>query len=252
MAANTITSSRGNFSEPRLYLKITLMFQPASVKAILDTPNSGRLQFARHMRHLERDILRMGALVEKSFRLSHQALFFRDLAAAQELPILDKQIDSFYRKIESDCATIMTLQAPVAQDFRCLSAFMQLVRDLERIGDYAEDLAEIAVKNFSYPPDPLLPEIAIMSLHAQGMLATSLVALADLDEINGQHIKELDDFVDDAYERLYEALAQQKDVPGVVEPILLLGLAIRYLERMADHATNIGQRVAYIVTGQRN
>lgn len=228
------------------------MFQKTSVKAILYTPNSGKLQLARHMRRLERDILRMGALVEKSFRLSHQALFSRDLTAAEELPLLDKQIDNFYRKIESDCAAIMTLQTPVAQDFRCLSAFMQLVRDLERIGDYAEDLAEIAIKIFPYSSHPLLPEIAIMSLHAQAMLATSLVALADLDEINGQHIKELDDFVDDAYERIYQALAHQKDVPGVVEPILLLGLAIRCLERMADHATNIGQRVAYIVTGQRN
>jgi phosphate transport system protein len=165
---------------------------------------------------------------------------------------MDKQIDRFYKQIESDCAAIMTLQAPVAQDLRCLSAFMQLVRDLERIGDYAKDLAEIAVKIFSYPPHPCLAEIAMMSHHAQAMLATSLVALADLDEVGGRSIKQLDDAVDSAYEHLYQTLAYQKDVPGVVEPILLLVLVIRHLERMADHATNIGQRVAYIVTGQRH
>jgi len=205
----------------------------------------------RAIKRLERDVLRMGALVEQSFRLSHEALFNRDLTAAEQIRRLDKKIDRFYRQIEVDCATIMSSQAPTDQESRCLSSFMQLVRDLERIGDYAKDLAEIAMKIFPYPPHPTLGEVAIMSDHAQSMLATSLVALADLDEISGRRIKLLDDTVDDAYKKLYRNLAQQKDFPGVVEPILLLTLAIQCLERMADHATNIGQRVAYIVTGQR-
>ena len=145
----------------------------------------------------------------------------------------------------------MTLQSPVAQDLRLLSAFMQLVRDLERIGDYAQDLTEMGVKLLQYPPHQAIAEIALMSEHAQLMLATSLVALADLDPTAGKRVKELDDTVDDAYERIYTALASQKDIKGVVEPILLLGLTIRHLERMADHATNIGQRVTYIVTGKR-
>lgn len=193
----------------------------------------------------------MGALVENSFRLSHQALFFRNLAAAEELPLLDKQIDHFYRQIELECAALLTLQAPVAQDLRLLSAFMQLVRDLERIGDYAEDLAEIAIKLFPYPPHQCVPHIEVMSHHAQAMLAASLVALADLDAEAGLAVKRLDDAVDDAYKTVYQTLATQRDIKGVVEPILLLALVIRHLERMADHATNIGQRVAYIVTGQR-
>lgn len=222
------------------------------MKAVVYSPNPDRSQLARAIRRLERDVLRMGALVEQSFRLSHQALFARDLIAAAELPRLDKKIDRFYKQIESDCTVIMTMQAPTAQDLRCLSAFMQLVRDLERIGDYAKDLAEIAIKIFPYPSHDSLPEVAIMSHHAQAMLATSLVALADLDAAGGRSVKRLDDAVDDAYDRLYHTLAFQRDVQGVVEPIVLLALAIRCLERMADHATNIGQRVAYIVTGQRS
>ncbi|MBF2063810.1 MAG: phosphate signaling complex protein PhoU [Calothrix sp. C42_A2020_038] len=214
--------------------------------------NPEQSQLTRDIRRLERDVLRMGALAEKSFRLSHQALFARDLAAAEELPHIDKKIDAFYRQIELDCTLIMTCQAPTDRDLRCLSAFMQLVRDLERIGDYAKDLGEIAVKIFPYPPHRLLSEIAMMSHHAQAMLATSLVALADLDEVNGRSIKYLDDTVDNAYERVYNALAQQRNIIGALEPYLLLGLAIRCLERMADHATNIGQRVAYVVTGQRS
>lgn len=213
--------------------------------------NSERVQFDRALRRLEQDVLRMGALVEQTFRLSHQAMFAQNLEAAKAIAPLEKQIDKYYREVELECATLMTLQAPVAQDIRILSAFMQLVRDLERIGDYAEDLAEIAVKLFSYPSHDCLPEIEVMSHHAQAMLANSLAALVELDANAGQAVKQLDDEVDHAYETLYQRLAYQRDIPGVVEPIVLLVLAIRHLERMADHATNIGQRVTYIVTGHR-
>lgn len=218
-------------------------------------PKANRLvvnQLERSLRRVQQDVLRMGTLVEQSFRLSHQALFEQDSDAVQRISHIEKQIDIYYRQIESDCATLMTLQAPVAQDLRLLSALMQLVRDLERIGDYAEDLSEMAVKLMKYPPHQALDDIAQMSEHAQLMLATSLVALADLDPSAGARVKELDNIVDDDYDRLYDVIAFQKDVPGVVEPILLLGLTIRHLERMADHATNISQRVTYIVTGKRN
>jgi phosphate transport system protein len=221
---------------------------------VSDLPKTTPLEnkhFERSLKKIQQNVLRMGALVEQSFRMSHQCLFERNIAAAQKIIYLDKRIDRYYRQIELDCATLMTLQAPVAQDLRCLSALMQLVRDLERIGDYAQDLTEMAVKLVKYPTHSCINEIAEMSEHAQLMLATSLVALADLDLNTAKSIKQLDDTVDDAYESLYEKLAYQKDFPGVVEPILLLGLIIRHLERMADHATNIGQRVVYIVTGER-
>jgi phosphate transport system protein len=78
------------------------------VKAVLYNPNPERPQLARAIRRLEQDVLRMGALVEQSFRLSHQALFARDLTAAEELPRLDKKIDRFYKQIESDCLQLRT------------------------------------------------------------------------------------------------------------------------------------------------
>jgi phosphate transport system protein len=214
--------------------------------------NSKANQLQRSLRKVQQEVLRMGTLVEQSFRLGHQSLFEGDLDAIPKLLSLEKQIDIYYRQIESDCATLMTLQAPVAQDLRMLSASMQLVRDLERIGDCAQDLSEMAVKLMKYPPPEILPEIAQMSEHAQLMLSTSLVALADLDPSAGARVKEYDDIVDDAHDRIYDAIAMQQNVPGVVEPVLLLGLIIRHLERMADHATNISQRVTYIVTGKRN
>ncbi|MEB3336117.1 MAG: phosphate uptake regulator PhoU, partial [Leptolyngbyaceae bacterium] len=85
----------------------------------------------------------------------------------------------------------------------------------------------------------------------RAMLAMSLAALSDLDAESGLGVKAKDDAVDSDYESLYNLLAHQRNIQGVVEPIVLMVLVIRHLERMADHATNIGQRVAYIVTGQR-
>jgi phosphate transport system protein len=213
--------------------------------------SSARSQFKRELKRLERDVLRMGALVENSCRLSHRALFDRELSAAEAVSKLDRKIDKFYREIEAHCLLLMTLQAPAAQDSRLLGAFMQLVRDLERIGDYAKDLAEIAVKLFPYPQHSCMPIVEKMSLQSQAMLSISLGTIIALDAEAGQNMKEQDSAVDETYETLYQTLAYQRDYQGILEPILLLTLAIRHLERMADHATNIGQRVAYIVTGHR-
>ncbi|MBC6473428.1 MAG: phosphate signaling complex protein PhoU [Hormoscilla sp. GM102CHS1] len=222
----------------------------------MDAPVPGprvitRTSLARQLRSLQGDVLRMGSLVEKSCWLARKAICDRDLAAAKEIAVQDKQIDRFYRQIELNCVSTMALQAPVTQDLRLISALMQLVRDLERIGDYAKDLGEIAVKLFAYPPHKCMGKIQVMLDRTQAMLAMSLRALSDLDAQAGLEVKVKDDWVDSDYLIIYNELANQKDLQGVVEPTMLLVLVIRHLERMADHATNIGQRVAYIDTGQR-
>jgi phosphate transport system protein len=221
------------------------------VNKLLDTSSSTRVQFERQLKRIQRDVLRMGALVENSFWLARQALFERNLEAPSQISLQDKQIDQFYRQIEQDCVTLIALQSPVAQDLRLLSAMMQLVRDLERIGDYSEDLGEIAILLFPYPVPADMDQVKRMCDRCRAMLALSLAALSDLDAETGLAVKVRDDAVDLDYETLYHSLSQQKNIQGVVEPIVLLVLVIRHLERMADHATNIGKRVAYIVTGQR-
>lgn len=209
-----------------------------------------RSQFERQVQAIQKDVLRMGALVEQSCRLAHTALFSRDLSVVDTLSSQDKEIDRFYKQIEVQCLQLIALQSPVASDLRLIGTLMQLVRDLERIGDYAEDISEVAVKLFPYPVAPYMSEIEHMSDLCQGMLALSLSALIQLDAEAGLQVKVEDDAVDDCYDRLYDVLASQSP-PDSTEPLLLSMLVIRSLERMGDHATNIGQRVAFIVTGQR-
>ncbi len=210
-----------------------------------------RIHFERQLKRIQRDVLRMGALVESSCTMAGQALFEGDLSAPDQIIFQDKQIDRLYKQIEIDCVNLIALQSPVAQDLRLLSALMQLVRDLERIGDYAKNLGEVAVRLFPYPVSPHMGQVRLMFDRCRAMLAMSLVSLSNLDAASGLEVRDKDDAVDLDYETLYTLLTQQSDVKGVVEPIVLLVLLIRHLERMADHATNIGKRVAYIVTGQR-
>jgi phosphate transport system protein len=214
-------------------------------------PQPTRNEFDRQLLRVQRDLLRMGALVENSCVLAREALCDRNLDAAQKLDSHDKQIDQFYRQIELDCMHLFTLRTPAEAELRRIGAFMQMVRDLERIGDYAEDIGEVAIKLFPYPAHPLLGRIQTMIDRCRSMVAMSLVALSDLDAESGLDIKQKDDAVDADYEALYELLACQQHFSGPLEPTILLVLVIRYLERIADHATNVGKRVAYIVTGER-
>ena len=200
---------------------------------------------------LQRDVLRMGALVESSCLLAREALCDRNIDAAKSLKKHDKQIDQLYRQIEVDCINLITLEAPVTRDLRLVSALMQMIRDLERIGDYAKDIGDVSLKLFPYPPHAAMDQVQIMLDRCRSMVALSLLSLSELDAEAGIEIKEKDDVVDDDYERLYDLFVQTTATGSNVEPTVLLVLVIRYLERIADHATNIGRRVVFVVTGER-
>ena len=202
------------------------------------------------MTRIQRDVLRMGALVETSCLLAREALCDRNIDAAKRLKKHDKQVDQLYRQIEVDCINLITLEAPVTQDLRLVNALTQMIRDLERIGDYAKDIGEVSLKLFPYPVHGAMDQVQVMLDRCRSMVALSLLSLSELDVDAGNEIKEKDDVVDDDYERLYD-LFVQSPMPGSVEPTVLLVLVIRYLERIADHATNIGRRVVFVVTGER-
>ncbi len=220
--------------------------------ATVDISQPARSAFERQLLRVQRDLLRMGALVENSCVLAREALCDRNIESAQSLGSHDKHIDQLYRQIELDCMHLLAQQAPEEEDLRRLGAFLQMVRDLERIGDYAEDIGEVALKLFPYTVHPMMGRVQTMLDRCRSMVAMSLIALSDLDAESGLEIKQKDDSVDADYDELYDLLVHQNDIQGSIEPTVLLVLVIRYLERIADHATNIGKRVAYIVTGERN
>ncbi|MDG2992339.1 phosphate signaling complex protein PhoU [Candidatus Synechococcus calcipolaris G9] len=209
-----------------------------------------RSQFEQQLQRVRADLLRIAALVEGSCSLAHEALIKRDLVAADKIAPRDEEIDRLYRQVTSDCMTILSLQAPVATDLRFLTSLLHISRDLERIGDYAVEIGQFSTKLFAHPPAPYLPRIETMFNRCQTMLAMSLTALTEMDTEAGQLLLERDDAVDADYESVYNSLCHQSYSPGTIEPNLLLLLTVRNLERIADHAANIGRRVNYIVTGE--
>ncbi|MEL6129725.1 MAG: phosphate signaling complex protein PhoU [Cyanobacteria bacterium J06636_28] len=201
---------------------------------------------------IQRDVLRMGALVESSCLLAREALCDRNIDAARNLKQHDKKVDQLYRQIEVDCINLITLESPVTRDLRLVSALMQMIRDLERIGDYSKDIGEVSLKLFPYPTHEAIGQVRVMLDRCRSMVAMSLLSLAELDADAGREIKRKDDVVDDDYDRLYDIFVQTPVSGSSVEPTVLLVLVIRYLERIADHATNIGRRVVFVVTGERH
>jgi phosphate transport system protein len=209
-----------------------------------------RTHFEQQVNQVHDDVLRMGALVEQSCHLARQALAELDLEAPNLIDENDHLIDRYYRQIEQGCLRLVALQSPVGRDLRILSTLMQVVRDLERIGDYAKDVGELTVRLFPYLPHPAREPVTLMLERCRSLLALSLQALADYDADLGRSIKRRDDAVDQDYAQLYERLVYDSDYQRGIESTVLFALIIRYLERMADHATNVGQRVAFIETGQ--
>lgn len=214
-------------------------------------PSTIRQSLDRKLIRVQRDVLKMGALVENSCLLAREALCNRDLEAAKKIPIQDKEIDMLYRQIEVDCTLLLNLEAPVTQDLRLVSAFMQMVRDLERIGDYSKSIGSAAIKLFPHPVHECMGDIGTMLDRCRSMVALCLRSLSELDPEAGIELKNKDDVVDDDYDRIYNQLVNTTVVSGTVEPIVLMVLVIRALERIADHATNVGKRVSYVVTGER-
>lgn len=220
-----------------------------------DTPKEAYFPISRpgldrKITRVQRDVLKMGALVENSCLLAREALCDRNLESAKKIKPQDKRIDQLYRQIEVDCTNLINLEAPVTQDLRLVSALMQIVRDLERIGDYAKTLGSAAIDLFPYPAHDCMGEIEVMLDRCRSMVALCLRSLSELDPEEGYSIKRKDDLVDDDYDRIYNRLISER-CEGSVEPVVLLVIIIRALERIADHATNVGKRVTFVITGER-
>ena len=129
---------------------------------------------------------------------------------------------------------------------------MQMVRDLERIGDYTKTIGNSAIKLFPHPVHECMTDIETMLDRCRSMVALCLRSLSELNPDAGLELKRKDDIVDNDYDQIYQQLISIPPTGESVEPIILMVLVIRALERIADHATNVGKRVTYVVTGVRS
>jgi phosphate transport system protein len=212
-----------------------------------------RENFERQLGSLEDRILALGSLVENALVESVRVLKYRDMKRGRRLIADDRQINEQRYEVEADTVALIATQQPIAGDLRALTAILEIVTELERIGDYAKGIArinELIGEQVLIKPIVDLPR---MAEEAQDMLHQALDAFVRRDLELARVIPERDELVDDLYKQVYrELIALVIAQPSRIEQSNYLLWAAHNLERAADRVTNICERVVYTITGEMN
>ena len=210
-----------------------------------------RTGFDRELRKLQDEVLLLGSMVENSIRRALDALNRRDLDAASRVVQEDDAIDRKRFEIEERCINLMATQQPIAGDLRVLVTMLHISVELERMGDYAEGMAKISLMMGDEPPIKPLIDIPLMADKATDMLRRGLDALVQRDTAAAFKVCDDDDEVDSLYDQVYrDLLAYMIDDPKTIQRATYLLWVAHDLERIADRATNVAERVIFLVTGK--
>ena len=209
-----------------------------------------RSDYERDLSSLQADLAEMAAHVEQATRRALNALENQDLQLAQQIIDEDDHIDQLQDNLEDKCVTMMATQQPTAIDLRALMSAVHIAVELERMGDYAEGIAKICLRIGDQPLLKPLIDIPRMADLALTMLSESLQSHANRDEWQARKICQDDDAVDDLYNQIYrELLTYMLQDPRNIERATYLLWVAHDLERIADRATNIAERVMWLVSG---
>lgn len=213
---------------------------------------STRQSYNQELESLRQEILKMGTQVESAIGQAIMSLTKQDLEMAKLVMAGDDDIDQLESEIEDKCMLLIARQQPLARDLRIIGTGLKITTDLERVGDHAFDIAKITLSIGKQPLIKPLVDIPRMSELAQKMLKDSLNAYINLDITLAEQVCADDDAVDELYHQTFrELLTYMMEDPTNIKQATQLLFVARYLERVADHATNIGEWVIYLVTGQR-
>ncbi len=210
-----------------------------------------RADFDRNLKGLQEDLLALGGLVEQAIAKSMEALKNHDLQASREVVAEDDLIDRKRIDLEDECIDLIATQQPIAIDLRTLMSVMHISVELERMGDYAEGIGKIGLLLADEPPLKPLTNLSLMAEKATEMLRHSLDALLSRDADAAMQVCRDDDEVDALYDQVYQELLADmiQDSRSIQRATYLLWVA-HDLERIADRATNIAERVIFLVTGK--
>ena len=210
-----------------------------------------RADFEMNLTLVQEEIIQLSSMVEKAIYKSVDALKKRDVEASQQVIDEDDLIDLKQQALEERCIELIALESPIAGDLRILISAMMIANELERMGDYAEGIAKISVSMGNLPPLKPLIDIPRMAEKAVVMLRNSTQAFISRDVDLASNVVASDDEVDDLYNQVYrELLTYMLEEPGSIHRATYLLWVSHDLERVADRATNIAERVIYLVTGQ--
>jgi phosphate transport system protein len=209
-----------------------------------------REAFHKELESLDQEIVRMGALVERSAQMATTALVEADTDLAQRVRDGDQEIDDLYLDIEKRSLALLAQQAPVAGDLRLIVAILRVINDLERSGDLAYNIAKLVqIEDFREPGLKTVRSlVAEMGAVASQLTKAAIDAWICKDECLAADIDLEDDKLDDLHAQLIEKLVELRG-QDTLAPAIRLAMVGRYFERIGDHAVNVSERVRYFVTG---
>ena len=210
-----------------------------------------RAAFDRTLEAVRDDVLRLGALVEDALERAGRALTERDPDLADRVRWDDANVNELQRQINTEITTTIATQAPVARDIRELLALYHAAAELERMGDYATNIAKLAQQLASEPEIPMLRQLPRMEQLCREQLRAAMRALVDIDEEAARAVCARDDEIDHLYSSVYEdTMALMTVAPDRVRQATHMLFAAHHMERLGDRVTNIGEDVVYLATGQ--
>ena len=204
----------------------------------------------RQINQLLDEVIVMGSMVEEAINASVESLKKRDIESARRIYIGDQQINEKRYEIENQCLTTIATQQPMATDLRMMAAIMEIITELERIGDYAKGIARINMLMSDEPLVKPLIDIPRMAEIGLDMLKRALDAFLKQDAEAARKIPSEDDIVDALYNQVYrELLTHMMADPSTIDQSNYLIWVAHNLERMSDRVTNICERIVFIATG---
>jgi phosphate transport system protein len=209
--------------------------------------------FDKELEELHLELIKMGSLVEESIDNTILALKKQDVELARRIFKNDDIIDDLERKIERICMNLIATQQPLAKDLRTISTALKIITDMERIADHSSDIAEITIRMANEKYIKPLIDIPKMADLAKIMVNKSIDAYIKQDIDLAQTVCNSDDEVDNLFSKItLELINIMKNNSEAIEQAIDFMLIAKYLERMADHATNIGEWVIFNVTGNHD
>ncbi len=208
--------------------------------------------FDRDLREIQAEIMKMGGLVEEAILESARALAARDPELAEKVRRRDREIDALEARINEEAARVIALRQPAASDLRTLLTVIKIAGNLERIGDYAKNLAKRTAVLVNMPDIEGAPRaIRRMAKEVEQMLKDALDAYMRHDAALAEEVRQRDHEVDQMYNALFrEFLTFMMEDPRRITPCMHLHFIAKNIERMGDHVTNIAEQVIYLVTGE--
>lgn len=211
-----------------------------------------RRAFHEELDHLRDDVVRLAAMASEAIQAGTAALLDGDLAAADRLIAGDAAIDALTHEVEARTYELLARQQPMAVDLRTLVTVLRDIHEIERIGDYVVNIAKAARRLHPYQLDPKVRGlIQRMGEQAAAQLRTAIDAFVERDPAKAAALADMDDVMDDLQKDLFRTIfATHATDEAAIQLAVQIALVGRYYERIADHAVNFGERVAFIVTGE--